>query len=165
MAKFAPLALAPLYATYTAGRRDALRTLLAVAAVVAGALALVLILDGGLGTFWKQTVAFQADRDSPFSLWGLYDLPLLQRLVQVAAAVLAVAVAFVPRRRDAISLAALTGAVLLGLQLGVSHWFYLYVVWFLPFVLIASVGEVMRSEAPAAAPARSPRRAAVPART
>jgi hypothetical protein len=166
MAKFAPLALAPLLATYGTDRRAASRrTLLGVTAVVAGGLALVLALDGGLRGFWDRTIAFQADRESPFSLWGWYDLPLLQHLVQLAAAALAVAVAFVPRRRDAISLAALAGAVLIAVQLGVSHWFYLYVVWFLPFVLLASVGEVMPREAPAAAPARSPRRAAVPART
>ena len=50
---------------------------------------------------------------------------------------LAVAVAFVPRRRDATTLAALAAAVLIGLQLTVDHWFYLYLVWFAPLVWIA----------------------------
>ena len=47
------------------------------------------------------------------------------------------AVAFVPRRRDVITVAALGAAVLIALQLGVTHWFYLYLVWFLPLLLIA----------------------------
>ena len=34
-------------------------------------------------------------------------------------------------------MAALAGAVLIALQLGVSYWFYLYVAWFAPLVLVA----------------------------
>jgi hypothetical protein len=29
----------------------------------------------------------------------------------------------------------------IALQLGVTHWFYLYIVWFLPFVLVALLGR------------------------
>ena len=36
-----------------------------------------------------------------------------------------------------VGLAALAAAVVIALQLGVTHWFYLYIVWFLPFVLVA----------------------------
>jgi hypothetical protein len=43
----------------------------------------------------------------------------------------------VPRRRDIVTLAALGAAVLIALQLAVTHWFYLYLVWFLPLVLVA----------------------------
>ena len=32
----------------------------------------VAILDGGLKEFAHRTVGFQLDRDSPFSVWGLY---------------------------------------------------------------------------------------------
>jgi hypothetical protein len=60
-------------------------------------------------------------------------------------------VAVVPRRRDLASLAALSAAVLIGLQMTVDHWFYLYLVWFAPLVWIA-----LLSPAPAAEPARSP---------
>jgi hypothetical protein len=52
-----------------------------------------------------------------------------------------VAVAFVPRRRDVVGLAALSAAVLIALQLGVTHWFYLYIVWFLGPVLIAMLAD------------------------
>jgi hypothetical protein len=33
--------------------------------------------------------------------------------------------------------AALAAAVLIAVQLGATHWFYFYVVWFLPLVLAA----------------------------
>jgi hypothetical protein len=33
--------------------------------------------------------------------------------------------------------AALGAAVLIALEAGLTHWFYLYIVWFLPFVLLA----------------------------
>ena len=45
-----------------------------------------------------------------------------------------------PRRRDIVTLAALAAAVLIAVQLGVTHWFYLYVVWFFPLVLVAMLG-------------------------
>jgi hypothetical protein len=61
---------------------------------------------------------------------------------------LAVAVAFVPRRRDVVGLAALAAAVLIALQLGVTHWFYLYVVWFLGPIMIALLGEPEPARAP-----------------
>ena len=54
----------------------------------------------------------------------------------------AVVVAFVPRRRDVVGLAALSAAILIALQLGVTHWFYLYIPWFFPLVMIALLGRV-----------------------
>ncbi|MGI8624411.1 MAG: hypothetical protein ACR2NB_13235 [Solirubrobacteraceae bacterium] len=134
LTKLAPFGLLPLLA----GSR---RAGLAATAVLAALLGLVAILDGGLGGLWSRTVAFQAGRDSPFSIWGLYDLRVEQHLVQVAAVALAVGVAFVPRRRDPVALAALAAAVLIAVQLGVSHWFYLYLVWFLPAAFVALLGR------------------------
>jgi hypothetical protein len=61
--------------------------------------------------------------------------------VKVAVAGLAVAVAFVPRRRDTLQVAALGAAVLIGTQFLAVHWFYLYIVWLAPFVLVALFGE------------------------
>jgi len=46
-----------------------------------------------------------------------------------------------------LQVAALGAAVLIALQLGLSHWFYLYIVWWLPLALIALFG--------AAAPTRA----------
>ena len=40
------------------------------------------------------------------------------------------AVAFLPRRKSPLQLAALTGAILIGFELVLTHWFYLYLPWF-----------------------------------
>ena len=159
LTKFAPLALVPLFATYGANRwTSAAKTLMGFVAVAALSLA---PLD--LGTFWDRTLGFQQDRDSPFSIWGYYDLPgWLQMAAQGLAVLLAVAVAFVPRRRDTATLAALAAAVLIALQLTVDHWFYLYLVWFAPLVWIALLTP---AAAPDGVPARSRRPAVVAAST
>jgi hypothetical protein len=137
MAKFAPLALAPLFATYS---RGALRFVVGGALAVAPCLLLVLGY-GGLHEFYDRTLGFQASRGSPFSIWGLYGWDTAQAVVQIGAVLLAVAVAFLPRRRDLVGLSALAAAVLIALQLGVTHWFYLYIVWFLGPLLIALLGD------------------------
>ena len=88
---------------------------------------------GGLALFWERTLGFQADRDSPFSPWGLYGgLEWLQAPSPSRRWRLALVVALVPRRRDARTVAALGAAVLIAVQLALDHWFYLYVAWFLP---------------------------------
>jgi hypothetical protein len=169
MAKFAPLALAPLFATQ-GPRRGARSFAIAFAAVVAASL-LVVLAYGGLGAFYDRTLGFQASRGSPFSVWGLYGWTTAQTIVQSAAVVLAVAVALVPRRRDVVGLAALAAAVLIALQLGVTHWFYLYIVWFFGPIMVALLGRHLDPQAPltpsAAATARAPappHRPAAPAR-
>jgi hypothetical protein len=105
------------------------------------------LLDPGLSTFWERTIGNQAGRESPFSVWGQADLGLLHLAVKAAAVALAVGVAFRPRERDAVTVAALGAAVLIALQLTVEHWFYLYIPWFLPFLLVALLA---RGPSPAA---------------
>ncbi len=96
------------------------------------------LLDPGLSTFWDRTIGNQAGRDSPFSVWGQEpSLEWLHTAVKVAIVGLALLVAFVPRRRDPVTVAALGAAVLIALQLTVEHWFYLYIPWFLPFLFVA----------------------------
>jgi hypothetical protein len=91
-----------------------------------------------LHTIYERTIAYQANRGSPFSVWGLYGgLHGLQTAVQIAAVGLAVALAVVPRRPDIAGLAAACAAVLIALQLGIEHWFYLYIPWFFPLVAVA----------------------------
>ena len=118
-AKFAPLALAPLFAAHRRG--GALRFAAAFAGVTLLCGALVLG-SGGLETFADRTLGFQGSRDAPFSVWGqLGDgWAPVQTAVQGAAVLLAVALAFVPRRRDAVGLAALSAAILIATQLGVT---------------------------------------------
>jgi hypothetical protein len=53
---------------------------------------------------------------------------------------------FLPARKTALQTAALGAAVLVALQLSLSHWFYLYVVWWLPLALIALLGAPSRPQ-------------------
>jgi hypothetical protein len=39
-------------------------------------------------------------------------------------------------------MAALTAAVLLGFEFVLTHWFYLYLPWFFPFVVLALVAPL-----------------------
>jgi hypothetical protein len=131
-AKFVTLALAPLFA-----RREPLvygaALLLALVATVAP-----FVPDGGVRELYDRTIGYQAGRPSPFSIWGQVDsLDWLQTVLKVAAVGLALLVAFVPRRPDLRQTAALGAAVLIAVQLVATHWFYLYIVWFVPFVFVA----------------------------
>lgn len=161
LTKFAPLALAPLMATHTVPRRRSVM-LFAIGFALLAALAFVpVVAHNSLRSFWDASIAFQAQRGSPFSIWGLYQgawIDKVQLGVQIAAVAGAVALAFVPRRRDLVGLAALSAAILIALQLGVTHWFYLYVPWFFPLVMIALLGRFgppLRPSAQAAAVART----------
>ena len=51
----------------------------------------------------------------------------------------AVVLAFRPRRLDALRLAAFSGALVLGFELVLTHWSYLYLPWAFPFALLALV--------------------------
>lgn len=156
LTKFAPLALAPLFARTP---RDAEPSRLrpgpvsfaayALAfALTAGIAMLPVILGGDLTTFWDHTIAFQRDRESPFSIWGLWGgLDMLQTAVQIGAVLLALAVGVWPRRPTLIQMSACGAAVLIALQLGIDYWFFLYVVWFLPLVLVALLGRYGDPEA------------------
>jgi Ca2+/Na+ antiporter len=152
--KFAPLALVPLWASYDRRRiRDAIAFSLAFGATMVLAFALV-IPDGGVRELWDRTVGFQLGRDSPFSVWGQEDsLGWLQDLVKAGAVLLAAAVFFVPKEKTVLQVAALGAAVLIAVQLSLPHWFYLYIVWWLPLALIALLGAA--SPQPEQAPART----------
>jgi hypothetical protein len=148
-AKFAPLALAPLFAT---GRGDERRAhawtwfSLAFAAIAAALVLPFIPAKGGFGTFWSQTVGFQFGRESPFSIWGQNaSLDGLLTVVKLGVAALALLVAFVPRQRTSVQVAALGAAVVIATQLIAIHWFYLYIDWFMPFVLVALFCEYRTS--------------------
>jgi hypothetical protein len=104
-------------------------------------------------------LSWQVDRESPFSIWdwrqyhaGLPDLHLLQRVLEGLLLVGAVAVYFFPRRKSPLQLAALTAALLVGVEIVLTHWYYAYLPWFFPFAAIAVL-------APAAEPVRAAVRA------
>jgi hypothetical protein len=169
--KFAALALAPLWLTYRSTEHPARMARFALGFALATLAAFsVLLLEPALGeaiqTFWDRTFGFQLDRESPFSIWGwgpyhargIPDLSSLRTVVQVGTIALAGVVALVPRRKGPLELAALSAAVLLAVELSLTHWFYLYLPWVLPFVLLALFlpreddAPVQVSDVPHAAP-------------
>ncbi len=152
LTKFAPLAIAPLFATHglwdRAGARSTgarIRDLAGFAVAFAAAFAVTCIpafSHDSLHTIYERTLAYQSDRQSPFSVWGLYGgLGGVEAAVQVGAAALAVALAVIPRRADVVGLAAACAAVMIAVELGIEHWFYLYIPWFFPLVMIALLGR------------------------
>jgi hypothetical protein len=138
-AKFVSLALIPLFARGLGAVRSRGTELAALCAAIAFVLPfLPFIPDGGIHEIWHRTLGYQVNRPSPFSIWGQVDgIHLLHVAVDVAAAGLALLVAFLPRRRDLVTVAALGAAVLLAFQIAAGHWFYLYIVWFAPFAFVA----------------------------
>jgi Glycosyltransferase family 87 len=146
MAKLVPIVLAPLLARGLDARWRVRRvaTFGLAFGVTIAVVMLPVVLNASLHLFWNDTVARQVDRSSPFSIWGLWGgLGLEQHLAQAGAVALAVLVAFVPRRRGILDVAALGAAVLIAVQLGLTHWFYLYIPWFFPFVAVAVFGVAM----------------------
>jgi hypothetical protein len=147
--KFAPLLVAPLWASYPDAFARPRQKLVFVGGFVLATLVAfsILLLDPSplhaVHVFYDRTVKYQIGRHSPFSIWdwkqyraGYPDLHLLQRVLQVLLVVGAVAVYFVPRRKTWRQLAALTAALLIGFEIVLTHWFYLYLPWFFPFVAL-----------------------------
>jgi hypothetical protein len=151
--KFAPLIVLPMWLTYP-DWRESLRRRSALFFVGGFALATVLAfsillfepsLRDAISTFYHRTIKSQVDRESPFSLWdwrqyhakGIPDLHRVQQGLEAVLVVGALAAAFLPQRKSPLQLAALTGALLIGFELVLTHWFYLYIPWFFPFVAVA----------------------------
>jgi len=177
--KFVPAVLAPMYLTYqpalesptngpgpsSAGgvrarpraqdtpRRPALLFILG-ALLVTAAVLLWPALDPGLRTFYDRTIGIQAGRDSPFSIWGQTSLEPIRIALLALTGLASLLFAFVPPPKSLVQLAALSAALLILLQLTLQHWFYLYVVWFYPLLLIALAALPAGTSRPA--PDRSP---------
>jgi hypothetical protein len=147
--KFAALVVAPLWATYpevrwSLTRKTVLRFVAGLALATVASFWVLLLEPNPLHAarvFWDRTVPTQVNRESPFSIWdwrqyhaGLPDLLWLQRVLEGLLVVGAAVVAIVPRRKTPLQLAALTGALLIGFELVLTHWFYLYLPWFFGFV-------------------------------
>ncbi len=133
-AKFAPAVLAPMLATYGEKRW---RFVLAFA-ISSVAVMLWPAIDPGLHTVYDRTIAYQSGRDSPFSIWG--QAPSLEPLrvaILIGVAALSLLFAFRPKDKQLFQVAALGAALLIGAQLTMQHWFYLYIVWFYPLLLVA----------------------------
>ncbi len=136
--KFGPFALAPLFAAGPGERRARSTVLFAIAFVaVWAAVLLPLLPDGGLREFYDRTFGYQASRGSPFSVWGLEpSLGWLQDIARVFPVLLGLALFVIPWRRTALQAAALGAAVLIATQVGSTHWFYFFILWWTPYVLV-----------------------------
>jgi hypothetical protein len=139
LTKFGPLILAPLFAAGNGERRTRPLVLFAVAFLLTAAVVTIPLLpDGGFRELYDRSLGYQASRGSPFSVWGQApSLHFLQTVTKLAAVALAAAFFFVPRLRSTVQLAALAAALLIAIQVTANHWFYPYVVWFAPLVLVA----------------------------
>jgi hypothetical protein len=138
-AKFSPAALVLLFARGVDGdrRKQWLQTLLACGGVFVFTMA-VYWPAGGLQELWACTLGFQLSRLPDFSLWAVYkDIGWTQTALEVLGVGVAAAVAFVPGRRTLTEVSALAAAVLIAIQLPGGHWFYFYIMWFAPLMLMA----------------------------
>jgi hypothetical protein len=140
--KLAPFVLLPLSLAPLRGRR-LVSSLVVIAAVSAVPLAILLALGGADGlSDMAHAVAYQFSRGSLQSVWSALGIERLQPVGQ--ACILGfVAGAVVKLRResalarDRARMAALTAAVLIGLQLAADYWAFLYLVWVMPLACIA----------------------------
>jgi hypothetical protein len=137
-AKFSPAILLPLFAgPRERGRRAILVCAGAFALVAVTAIALYLP-SGGIREFYDHTVGYQLGRSDVFSPWALHPaLKPIATAIEVAVLLLAAAVAFVPRTRSLVQISALAAMLTIAVQLPAIHWFYYYIEWFVPFLLVA----------------------------
>jgi uncharacterized membrane protein len=141
-AKFSPAAMLPVLAS---PRQRGLKG----TALYVGSFAVVVALSifswlppKGFGYFWQRTISFQLHRVDVFSPWALHpSLHPLQTAVEIGVLLLLVALAVVPRQRSLPAVCALAGAVTIAVQLPATHWYYYYIIWFLPFALVALVAR------------------------
>ncbi len=138
LTKFGPLILTPLFAAGHGERRA--RPLIAFAVgflATAVIVTIPLLPDGGFRELYDRSLGYQASRGSPFSVWGQApSLHFLQTVSKVFAVGLAALFFFVPERRSTVQVAALAAALLIAVQVTANHWFYPYVIWFAPLVLV-----------------------------
>ncbi|HLY48153.1 MAG TPA: glycosyltransferase 87 family protein [Solirubrobacteraceae bacterium] len=140
--KAAPALLLPLLLVRLRGRGlvRALAALLAVSLALLG----VLVGVGGLGAPARMlsAIAFQFERSSPHTLWAFVGAVPFQPLAEAMTLALVAGAAVKLRRdprlaADRNRVAALFGAALLGVQIAASYWNYMYLIWALPFLVLA----------------------------
>jgi hypothetical protein len=146
-AKFAPLALAGLYgfAIDRTRRPRALILFASTLALTTSVLIWAFLPPQGFSLFWTKTIGFQLGRHSFMGIWDQYpQLEPLRLALMAGIAGLAGGLLVWPRRRDLYQLTALSGALIVLLELSLRFWSYLYVEWFLPAVLITVLATPRR---------------------
>ncbi len=149
-AKFSPVALLPLFASPRLGGWK--RSIVCGASCLGLTAATILLYlpPGGLSYFYQRTIGFQITRPDVFSPWALHPgLKPVQTVVEGLAIVLILAAPFLLRGRSLTRVCALAAAVTIAVQLPAVHWFYFYILWFLPFVLVALLARTPVAESAA----------------
>jgi Glycosyltransferase family 87 len=154
--KLSPLALVPLLAVHdprAAGGAWRRRVRFALAFAAASVLIFLPVLwHDSPGTIVSRTFGFQAQRPPGGSAWAVLQGGYAERAPWIGVAsrivhgvVVALAGTFVillvraPRRRDIVSLAGASGAILIALEICLSYFAFSYILWFAPLVLVAVV--------------------------
>ena len=160
--KLAPFALLWVSLAPLRGRR-LVSALAAIGAVSAASLGVLLALGGIHGpSEMAHAVAYQFSRGSLQSVWSALGVERLQPVGQACVlGLIAAAVVKLWRApelaRDRARMAALTAAILIGLQLTADYWAFLYVVWVVPLVCTALYAD-RPQEQPDASRVTAPRR-------
>ena len=154
--KLGPVALLPVCVAPLRGRR--LVGALAAIALVSLPLIGVLVALGGIDGIpdMVHAVAYQFTRGSIQSVWGALGDSTLQRFAQGAMLGLIAAAVVKLRRepqlaRDRPRMAALSAAILIGLQLAAEYWAFLYLVWIVPLAGVALLADARAAAKPDAA--------------
>jgi hypothetical protein len=151
--KLGPLALLPVLAGHDSSGRSRRRRLLTFAAafVLLSAAAFVpVLLHSSPGTIVARTFGFQFGRPPSYSIWErLGDSAFVgsgswiktasgvaHGLITALVGGFALALLWMPRRRDVIGLAAASAAVLLAMQFCAGYYSFTYILWFVPLVLV-----------------------------
>ena len=135
-----------------------------------------MLIDGpwdGLVNFWDRTFGWQLDRPSPFSIWDWGEYPGFPDLAMRAEGAQGRA-GPAGRRRSTSCRGGSTctawppsrARCIVGFQICLTHWHYLYIPWFMPFVALALLAPrtstadeaVALVEEPVAEPAAGKRR-------
>ncbi len=147
--KFAALLVAPLWICYPSGRPRP-RAVVGFVVATLAAFSILLLEPNPIHAarvFWDRTLGWQLGRESPFSIWdwrqyharGIPDLHRVQQALEALLLAGAVVFPWAPRWKSPLQLAALTAVLLLGFELVLTHWFYLYIPWFFAFSMLVTL--------------------------
>ena len=145
--KLFPLVLGPLWLLHDGARRRVPIVKFILGGVTVVLLSFwVLALDGdpvgGAQLFYEKTLAFQGERETPWSVFGqVPELKVLQQPLTAFVILLAFVVAIFPEKRTIRRLAAFSAALIIAFELTVNYWFYPYITWFEPFIFLALLVE------------------------
>lgn len=138
--KLTPAVLLPLWLARLRGKSLARGALAVIVSSVVLSASLVAL--GGLDAPLRMVSAmgFQFTRSSPQTVWAIVGHVPLQQLAEAATLALIVGASIRLRRDDLLAsdlhrLAAISGAVLLGVLISANYWNYMYLVWIVPFLL------------------------------